>query len=227
MRDIVAVAHVVHADAFVGIGGMDELARTGVDADMGNAVFVGVLEKHQVARLKLAVRNGSAVVVLLGRGAWQSHAAGRAEDIAHKAGAVKPGARRAAHHIARAAKGIGGLHDIAAVEGLVLRLNFGDLGLMLRGRGRAGMGEGCGNGNQRGNGTGRECSRCAVKSQSKQKQKFLSGSSSDRRPSILRGSVGKDCSQRSGSPEKNRKTGENTSDKRSAYSCNISQPELL
>lgn len=136
---IVAVAKIVHTDAFMSIGGVDKLARASVDADMRDATLVGVLKKHKIARLKFVSRHCGSVVILLGRCAGQVNAIGRAQNIADEARAVKAGAGRSTHDIPGSAKRICGSDDIAAGNGFVLHLRFGGAGCHFNAVGQMGF----------------------------------------------------------------------------------------
>ena len=132
VRLIVAVGKMIHANTFVRVGGMDKFAAADIDADMGNAALVGVLEKDKIAGLELPACDFIAMIVLLSRGSRQRDAARCAEDVADKAGAVEARSGGPAHHIAGSAKGAGCLNDIATVQRFVLRGDIGKVGKMLR-----------------------------------------------------------------------------------------------
>ena len=132
MRLIVPVAHVVHPNTFVGIRGMDKLAAADINADVGDAVLIGIFEENQVARLEQAIRDLFAVVVLLGRRAREGNSVSGTENIANEAGTVKAGTRCAAHDIAGAAKRIRGSDDVPAMNSGGLCLNLCNMGFVIR-----------------------------------------------------------------------------------------------
>ena len=111
---------------------MDKLAAADINADVGNAVLIGIFEENQVARLEQAIRDLFAVVVLFGRCAREGNSIGGTENIANKAGTVKAGTRGAAHDIAGAAKRICGSDDVPAMNGGGLCLNLCNMGFVIR-----------------------------------------------------------------------------------------------
>ena len=62
---------------------MDKLAAADINADVGNAVLIGIFEENQVARLEQAIRDLFAVVVLLGRRAREGNSVSGTENIAN------------------------------------------------------------------------------------------------------------------------------------------------
>src|SRR5581483_7664296 len=87
--------------------GMDEETVTDIDADVGDAPLIGVLEEYQVAGLQILRLYPLAHLVLRARHAGQIEAP-FGIDALHQAGAVEAGAGRApAEAIGRAAIGEG------------------------------------------------------------------------------------------------------------------------
>jgi len=86
------------------VAGVDKIAVAGVDADVGDAAAVGVLEEDQVAGGQVGFVYGFAVVELVACGAWQLYSAG-AENVADEAGTVEARARCAAEAVSDAAQG--------------------------------------------------------------------------------------------------------------------------
>ena len=132
MRLVVSVAHMVHANTFMGIRGMDKLAAADIDADVRDAVFIGVFEKNQVAGLERTLWNLLTVVILLGRCAREGNPVSGPENVANEARTVEAGARGAAHDIAGAAKRIRGFDDIPTMNGGGLSLNLRSVDFMIR-----------------------------------------------------------------------------------------------
>ena len=67
--DIVRLIEAVHRDASSRIARVDEFAVADIDAHVGDAVLVGVLEEDQVAGAQVALADRLAGVVLLHSGA--------------------------------------------------------------------------------------------------------------------------------------------------------------
>lgn len=129
MSLVVAVGQVIHSNTFMRIGRMDKLAVADIDADVRNAVLVGILEENEVTGLEQAIRDFISMVVLLGRRAREGHTVGGTENVADKAGAVEAGARSSTHDITAAAKRIRGSNDAATVDRRILSLHISQTGM--------------------------------------------------------------------------------------------------
>ena len=78
-----------------GIGGVNELAVPGINANMGNAAGIGICKEDDVTGFQVVLGDGSTMLILVSGGAVGGIAQ-LLENIVNKTGAVKAGGRCAA-----------------------------------------------------------------------------------------------------------------------------------
>ena len=94
----VAAGQVRVGDSGAGVGGVDELAVSGIDAHMGNAAGICIGKEDNVTGLQLILGNGSALLILVSGGPVGGEAQ-LLKDIVDETGAVKACRRSAAVNV--------------------------------------------------------------------------------------------------------------------------------
>ena len=99
---------------------VNEIAVPDINADVREAVTIGVLEEDQITRLQIGLRDGLALLILSAGGAGQDNSPLRVNRL-NEAGAVETGARRTpAPPIRSAAKTQGGFRKILPACGVTI-----------------------------------------------------------------------------------------------------------